>query len=417
MKAKAGTAESKRKGRPSEPSERRATHGAARPLVRIGLVFGYELGFYRDILHGIKTFAAERPHWVFTPLTADRRELESPAARSQDGFIAHIFTPGVGEVLRKRRRPVVNVSGVLPELPFPRVVVDHEAVGQMAARHLLERGLRHFAFLGYPRHAFSVGRELGFRSEVEAVGYRVAVFLDRKQSIGDPTKLWRWNKDLLAWLESLPKPVGLLTSHDNQGVQVSEYCRHLDVHVPEEVAIVGVDNDDWLCELARPALSSVALPCERIGHEAARLMEQILSGQRPAVPRLVLPPVRLVVRASSDIQALPDAEVAAAVRYIRDHADRPIVVADLLAAVPVSRRSLERRFRRHLRRGIWEEIRRVHLERAQMLLTDTDLPMSVVAQRSGFSDSRQLSIVFRQETGHTPTHFRHRHRTLGAIEP
>lgn len=411
MKATVFTARSKPATRPRDaPIARRAPQRVARPLVRIGLVFGYELGFYRDILHGIKSFAAERPHWVFTPLTADRRELESPAARSQDGFIAHIFTPAVGDMLRKRRRPVVNVSGVLPELPFPRVVVDHEAVGRMAARHLLERGLRHFAFLGYPRHAFSVGRENGFRSEVEAAGHRMAVFLDRKQSIGDPTKLWRWNQDLLAWLESLPKPLGLLTSHDNQGVQVSEYCRHLDLHVPEEVAIVGVDNDDWLCELARPALSSVALPCERIGHEAARMMEQILSGERPAASRLVLPPVRLVVRASSDIQALPDADVADALRYIREHADRPIMVADLLAAVPVSRRSLERRFRRHLRRGIWEEIRRAHLQRAQMLLIDTDLPMSIVAQRSGFGDSRQLSIVFRQDTGETPTHFRRRHR-------
>lgn len=397
----------------TKPSATRVKH-VARPLIRIGLVFGYELGFYRDILHGIKSFAAQRPHWVFTPLTADRRELESPAARSQDGFIAHIFTPVVGEVLRKRRRPVVNVSGVLPELPFPRVVIDHEAVGRMAATHLLERGLRHFAFLGYPRHAFSVGREAGFRAEVEKAGYQMTVFHDRKQSIGDPTKLWRWNEDLLAWLESLPKPVGLLTSHDNQGVQVSEYCRHLELSVPEEVAIVGVDNDDWLCDLARPALSSVALPCERIGHEAARMMEQILSGGRPAVPRLVLPPVRLVVRASSDIQALPDAEVAAAVRYIREHADRPIAVAELLAAVPASRRSLERRFRRYLQRGIWEEIRRAHLERAQMLLIDTELPMSVVAQQSGFSDSRQLSIVFRQETGDTPTHFRRLHRTPGA---
>ncbi|HWB09649.1 MAG TPA: substrate-binding domain-containing protein [Pirellulales bacterium] len=384
-----------------------------RQLVRVGLIFGYGLGFYRDILHGVKAFAADRPHWVFTPIAPDCRALESPLAKVQDGFIAHIFTDSLAKTLRPLRRPVVNVSGVLPELRFPRVVVDHEAIGHLAARHLLDRGVRQFAFVGYPQHAFSLGREAGFRDEINRAGYEVAGFHDRLQKPSDPTGLWRWNDALLAWLASLAKPVGLLASHDSQGVQLSEYCRHLGLRVPDEVAIVGVDDDDLLCDLARPSLSSVALPGERIGHEAARMLEQLIAGERLASQQVVLAPVRLAVRASSDIQALPDADVAAAVRYIRDHSHEPIDVRDLLAAVPVSRRSLERRFRRYLDRGIWEEIRRAHLERAKMLLVDTDLPMSVVARRSGFSDSRQLSIVFRQSTGGTPTQFRQQHRGRG----
>lgn len=381
-----------------------------KPLVRIGLVFGYGLGFYRDILHGVKTFAADRPNWVFTPIAPDCRALDSPLVKMQDGFLAHIFTEALARRMQRLRRPVINVSGVLPTLPFARVVVDHEAVGGLAARHLLEGGLRQFAFVGYPQHAFSLGRESGFRREVERAGYPVASFHDRLQKLSDPTGLWRWNGSLLAWLAGLPKPLGLFASHDSQGVQLSEYCRHLGLRVPDLVAIVGVDDDDLLCDLARPSLSSVALPGERIGHEAAGMLEQLIHRERLPAREVVLPPVRLVVRASSDIQALDDADVSAAVRYIRDHAGQPIDVRDLLAAVPVSRRSLERRFRRHLDRGIWEEIRRTHLERARMLLVDTDLPMSVVAQRSGLTDSRQLSIVFRQATGLTPTQFRQQHR-------
>lgn len=390
-----------------------ARSGDTEGLVRIGLVFGYGLGFYRDILHGVKAFAADQPHWVFTPIAPDCRALESPRVKKQHGFIAHVFTKTVAESLRRLRRPVVNVSGVLPELAFPRVVVDHDAVGRMAARHLLERGMRQFAFVGFPHHAFSRGREAGFVGELERAGHRVAVFHDRMQRLGDPTGQWRWNESLLTWLQSLPKPLGLFASNDSQGVQLSEYCRHRGFKVPDEVAIVGVDDDDLLCDLARPSLSSVALPGERIGLEAAKMLEQILMGKRLPERRLVLPPVRVVVRASSDIQALPDADVATAVRYIRDHAGEPIDVRDLLAAVPVSRRSLERRFRRHLQRGIWEEIRRAHLERAKMLLVDTELPMSVVARRSGFTDSRHLSIVFRQATGGTPTEFRRQHRVRG----
>lgn len=394
------------------PAKSLRARDSNRPL-RIGLVFGYGLGYYRDILHGVKAFAADRPRWVFTPIATDRRALEAPLAKKQDGFIAHVFTEALAEALARLRRPVVNVSGVLPELPFPRVIVDHEAVGQMAARHLLDRGVRQFAFVGFPHHAFSLGREAGFVGELERAGCQAAVFHDRLQKLSDPTGLWRWNESLLAWLRSLTKPLGLFASNDSQGVQLSEYCRHLQFSVPDEVSIVGVDDDDLLCDLARPSLSSVALPGKRIGLEAARMLEQLILGEGLSESRLVLPPVRVVVRASSDIQALPDADVAAAVRYIRDHADEPFEVCDLLAAVPVSRRSLERRFRRHLQRGIWEEIRRAHLERAKTLLVDTDLPMSIVAQRSGFTDSRQLSIVFRQATGGTPTQFRQQHRIRG----
>jgi LacI family transcriptional regulator len=382
----------------------------ANRLLRIGLVLGYGLGFYRDILHGVKSFAAERPHWVLTPLAPDSRALDSPLMAAQDGFIAHVFTRAVADGLGRLRRPVVNVSGVLPELPFPRVVVDHQAVGRLAARHLLERGMRQFAFVGYPQHAFSLQREAGFRGEIEEAGHAIEVFRDRSQRLGDPTGLWRWNRSLLIWLERLTKPIGVCASHDSQGVQISEYCRQLGVHVPDEVAVVGVDNDDLLCDLARPSLSSVALPGERIGYEAARMLEQLILGQPLPTSRLELPPVRLVVRQSSDTQAMADADVALAVRYIRDHAAEPIQVRDVLAVVPTSRRSLERRFRRYLQRGIGDEIRRVHLERAKGLLVDTDMPMSLVAARSGLADSRQLSIVFRQATGMTPTRFRQQFR-------
>jgi LacI family transcriptional regulator len=379
-------------------------------LVRIGLVFGYGLAFYREILSGIKAFAAERPHWILTPIAPDLRSLQSPLVGQQDGFIGHIFTRSLGAALASLKRPVVNVSGVLPELPFPRVVVDHEAVGRLAAEHLLEQGLTSFGFVGYAPHEFSRGRERGFRRAVEAAGRTVAIFHDRGQRLSDPNGLWRWNPAMLAWLKSLPLPAGVFASHDTQGVQLSEYCRQLALRVPDDVALVGADDDDLLCNLARPSLSSVALPGERIGYEAATMLEARLSRKR-RIEQRTLPPVRLVVRPSSDIQSIPDPEVAKAVRYIRDHADQPLRVRDVLRAAPASRRSLERRFRKWLSRGVSEEIRRRHLERARTLLSESDLPMSRVAELSGFTDSRQLSIVFRQATGQTPTAWRQQFRS------
>lgn len=379
-------------------------------LLRIGLVFGYGLGFYRAILQGINGFAAQRPDWILTPIAPDLRSLQSPLLAMQDGFIAHIFTNEIANGLAAYSKPLVNVSGVLPDLPFPRVVVDHEAVGQMAAEHLLSQGVTQFGFVGFAQHAFSIGRETGFRRAVEQAGHRIAVFYDRQQRAGDPDGLWRWNPSMLEWLRSLPTPVGVLTSHDIQGLQVSEYCRQIGLNVPEQIAIVGVDDDDLLCNLARPSLSSVALPGERLGYEAAGMLEQLLKGKRLKDRLRQLPPVKVRIRQSSDIQAIPDHDVAQAVRFIRDHSAEPIRVSDVLKAVPTSRRSLERRFRKLLQRGVSEEIRRVHLDLARALLVDTDLPMSRIAECSGFTDGRQLSIVFRQSTGMTPTHWRQQFR-------
>jgi LacI family transcriptional regulator len=381
---------------------------------RVGLVMGYGLDFYRDILRGIKAFAETRPHWVFTPIAPDPRAVRAMRPLRHHGMIAHIFSRELADALMEVRKPVVNVPGVLPDLPVPRVRVDHVAVGRLAAEHLLDRGLRHFGFVGYPDHAFSVGREAGFRATLEAAGYRVASYHEPDPTKGDPTGLWEWNDRLRRWLNGLSRPVGILASHDPQRVELSEVCRHSGLRVPEEVALVGVDNDDLLCELARPSLTSVALPAEQIGFEAAQLLDSLLTRsrprRRPSRSALLLPPQGVVIRGSSDIRAINDTEVAAALRFIRRHAHQPIQVKDVLNEVPVSRRTLERRLRAALGRGVREEFRRVHLDRAKSLLADTSMSMSEVAQHAGFSDQRQLSVVFRQEIGLTPTAYRRQFR-------
>jgi LacI family transcriptional regulator len=382
--------------------------------IRIGLVMSYGLDFYRDILRGIKAFAETRPHWVFTPIAPEPRAVRALRLLGHHGTIAHIFNQELADALIEARKPVVNVSGVLPDLPVPRVGIDHVAVGRMAAEHLLDRGIRNFGFFGYTDHAFSVGREAGFRATLEAAGCRLACYHEADPAKRDPTGLWEWNDELRRWLIALPRPVGILASHDPQGVELSEVCRHSGLRVPEEVALVGVDNDDLLCELARPSLTSVALPAERVGYEAARLLDRLLTSPRPrgraCGPALLLPPQGVVTRVSTDILAIDDADVAAALRFIRQHAHESIQVKDVLDKVPISRRTLERRVREVLGRGVWEEIRRAHLDRSKSLLAETDMSMSEIARHAGFSDQRQLSVVFREETGLTPTAYRRQFR-------
>ena len=380
--------------------------------IRIGLVFGYGLSYYRDIVRGIRAFAEARPLWSFTPIAPEPDALEVLHLLGLDGLIAHVFTHDLGEAILRLGKPSVNVSGVLPDLAMPRVMADHEQVGRLAAGHFLDRGLRHFGFLGYTTHAFSTGREAGFRSEAERAGCRVESYLSDDPLHPEPTGLWRWDDGLQRWLVGLSRPVGVLASHDIQGVQLSEACRRAGLRVPDEVALLGVDDDDLFCEVARPSLSSVALPGERIGFEAARMLEGLITGRdRHTSPRtLLLPSPGVVTRHSSDVLAIQDGDVAAAVRYIRAHALGPIGVPDVLDAVAVSRRSLERRFRSMLGRGLGEEIRRVRMEKAKGLLSGTEMPIAQVATNSGFSEAKHLSTAFRQEAGLTPTEYRRRSR-------
>jgi LacI family transcriptional regulator len=237
---------------------------------------------------------------------------------------------------------------------------------------------------------------------------RVSSFLERTRRIEEPNGLWKWNAALQTWLQKLPKPIGILASHDIQGVQLSEYCNQLQLRVPDEVSIVGVDDDDLLCELARPSLSSVALPSERIGYQAAMLLFSLLHSKRRKTEAIVLPPGGVVVRQSSDLLSIPDPDVAEALRYIRSNCGRPIQVTDVLHAVSVSRRGLERRFRKCLNRSIFEEINRNHVERARQMLISTNHSMASIADKSGFRDSRHFSILFRKLMGATPTMYRAR---------
>jgi LacI family transcriptional regulator len=376
------------------------------PLVRIGLVFDYSLDFCRCVVHGIKRYAEAKPRWTFLSLAPQPRELGELHHLRPHGLIAHVFSAPLARTLGALRKPLVNVSSVV-ELPLPRVAPDDVLIGRLAATHLLDHGFRQFAWVGHPRFYYAVRQEQGFREVIEAAGYTVSYFRDRSERSFHPRgRLWAFDPKVHRWLRALPKPVASLASNDLWGVQLTEACHQEGLRVPEDVALLGVDNDALLCELARPSLSSVAIPSEKVGYEAAALLDRLLAGGPAPEQPLLLPPLGVVTRQSSDILAISNPDVVAALRFIRAHSHQPLRVTDVLREVPVGRRSLERQFRQVLHRGIWEEIRRVHLERAKTLLATTALPIAEVARGAGFVDNRNLSVVFRQALGLSPTAYR-----------
>ncbi|MGC9453422.1 MAG: substrate-binding domain-containing protein [Phycisphaerae bacterium] len=379
---------------------------------KIALIMAMSFAYGRSVLRGICAYAKQGRPWAFNSALPGSNAGRLLAEWEPAGVIGHLSVRSDANAVERLNRPAVNVSGVLDDVSVPRVGVDDYAVGQMAARHFIERGFRAFGYIGERNTAYSERRLAGYRGELGAHNLDCEVFTER----GGPIAAYNersWKRSdaaITRWLRSLEMPAAVFACNDVMGMRLSEGCRLVELRVPEDIAIVGVDDDELLCDMARPPLSSVRLPLEQIGFEAARVLDGMLNGQSPPAEPVLLPPSHVVTRQSSDILAVNDAEVASALRFIRTHAGEPIGVREVLAACSVSRRVMERRFQKALGRSPLDEIIRVRIERAKEVLAETHLPMSAVAEASGFNGASRLSVVFRDHTGMTPTEYRRRFR-------
>ncbi len=366
---------------------------------RIGLVIDVVGAYGRGVVRGIMAYAKPRnwvvaiePRWSFE---------DAPDVKDWDveGVIAFVYSKPFQRRILARKIIATNVSNFITDNQLPTVIPDDFAVARMAADYFRERGFHHFGFCGPKDHGFSVLRLEGFRRRVAEVGGELHVC--------DPR-----SSDMMDWARSLPKPIGVFGCNDQWAHRLLNDCRRAALDVPGEIAIMGVDNDDLLNALVHPSLSSIELPTERIGFEAASLLDRLLDGEAPPTEPICFAPGGVVTRQSTDVSAISDADIITALTFIRDHADQPIRVEDVLATVPLGRRSLERRFRKVMGRSILSEIRRLHIERAKQLLKSTELSMSAISLACGFSNSSRFGITFRDLTGLTPSEFRTNHQTL-----
>jgi LacI family transcriptional regulator len=374
---------------------------------RVALLMGQDIGYTREVLRGVQAYGQNRPGWIFRDGPPDPRILAPLREWKPHGIIAHLFDRKVADALVKLRVPVVNTTNTLKELDVPLVEADHVKVGHLAADYFLERGFRHFGYFGSSWTGFSKDREAAFRERVQERGFAVrscyAEYLPRPPV----AESWKGvDVKVRAWLKALTKPVAILSSNDIPARELAEICRQLELNIPEQVALLGVDNDELECHLCKPILSSIALPSQRIGYEAAKMLHRLMDRRALKRRKIFLPPLRVVTRQSTDTLAIQDNDVAAALAFIRNHAHEEIGVESILEELPMSRRALERKFREQLGRTVLAEIRRVRLEFVKALLSETDLPMPTIAARCGFSGARRLAVVFRQIVGFTPTAYR-----------
>lgn len=380
---------------------------------RIALILALDVEYGRALLRGIRRYARPGKPWVFHIATPDPDVFDTLAAWNPSGIIAHISRADLVEPLRKLNKPCVNVSSALEPAPMPRVGLDNDWVGKMAADHFLERGVAHFAYMGYEPYYYVRARELGFRKALQKAGHdKVSTFYT-----APPTpRGGHWaatGLELHHWVLGLPKPAGVWAAHDQHALELAEVCRLVGLRVPEDVAILGCDNDELVCTLGTPPLSSIQNVGEQAAFEAAGMLERWLDGRSPPTEPLLLRPSGIVVRQSSDVLTIPDPDIRAAMRFIRNHVEETIGVDDILREVMISRRSLERKFKTHLGRSPLDEIRRVRVERVKELLIASDMPMPEIAHRAGFSGPDRLAVVFKDETGLAPTDYRKKFRLRG----
>ncbi len=371
----------------------------------------------RKILAGIAAYAKEEGRWSFYVEEDPRQRLPDLRSWRGDGILANFQDRKVALAVQGLSVPVVEVGGGYgwydPALNIPCFASDNQAIARLAVNHLLDRGFRRLAYCGFPgaRHnRWSEERAAAFKRAAREAGCRSSVYVGRYETARKWQELQR---GLMAWLQALEMPVGLMACNDARARHVLEACHALGVRVPEDVAVVGVDNDEVMCELTDPPLSSIEQGMRRLGYQAAALLDQRMEGKESPQMQYVVGPEGVVARRSTDTLAVSNAEVALAARFIREHACDGISIADLTKMAGLSRSTLERKFKAMMGRTIHAEIDRVRIERARTLLAETDLPLKQVAAQAGFKYIQYMSTLFRRRLDQTPREYRLRARMPG----
>lgn len=301
----------------------------------------------------------------------------------------------------------MSAGRYIPNLTW--VETNDKAIAKLAAEHLISCGLKNFAYCGDPYFNWSKWRKKHFKKFIDDLGYKYYEY--EFNTHGDSKFGWLEEQNKLSsWVTSLPKPIGIMACYDICGQKLVEACRNINVAVPDEVAIIGVDNDDLLCDLADPPLSSIIPNTYLTGYTAAELLDKLINGEDISNNTYLIDPIGIASRQSTNILAIKDKYVANAIKFIHDNFHKNITVKDCLKDIPLSRRVFERRFYKELNRTPYEEIIMLKLMRVKQLLIETDLPLYAIAEQAGFNYLEYMSSLFKEKIGIPPSHYRVKHK-------
>ncbi len=377
-------------------------------MKRVVLLVETSREFGRQLIIGIARYARLHGPWSFYKEPIGLKSSIPHLTRwKPDGIIMRDSM--INKELLKLNIPsvlAIHSSDYPKNLPVIRT--DSRAIAKMASGHLVQKGFTRFAYCGMDGYEWSDERKKYFAGFNSEAGFQTHEYAGPK---GRKVKDWEEEQKRIGeWLKTVPKPVGLMTCNDDQGQHVLEVCKRTGFRVPEDVAVLGVDNDPMICEIGDPPLSSINLNVESAGYEAARLLDDLFRGKKMRGQQIFVTPTHVVQRQSTDILAVSDPEVAAAMRYIRSNAKNKMLVMDVVRQTRVSRRTLEQRFKKTVHKSVYDEIRQVRVEWISRLLMETDLPISQITALFNFTDVEHISRYFRKEKGMGLREFRKLHQ-------
>jgi LacI family transcriptional regulator len=383
-----------------------------REIPKVALLVETARGFGRDLLHGIARYSRLHGPWSFHITPGDFKQAVPEMKQwGGTGIIARIPNERIARTVLEAGLPTIAVGlsdeQLSPDNPLsrlPEVSPIESEVVRLVLEHLKGRGFRRYAFVGLENRSWSNRREAAFAEQLNKIGIDPFIYHSPKRPAN---RVWEKEQIILAdWISRLPMPIGLFACNDDRGREVLEACSLAGLEVPEDVAIVGVDNDEVFCELAFPPLTSIALNAETAGYRAAKLLDSMMRGQVSNPGRIVVETLGFVTRRSTEIIAVEDEDIAAALKFIYLEQGKGISVDDVVSHAAVSRRNLETRFRASIGRTILEEIQLVRLERAKRLLVETSYPVSRIADLAGFGSAGYFIQFFQKRVGKTPRKYR-----------
>ncbi len=375
---------------------------------QVALIVETSSVYGRDLLSGVVRFMRMHDDWA---VFLEQRDLwkQPPSWLTEwcgDGIISRATTPKLLDAVARTGVPLVEVTDRRGDSDLPQVRSDDAAIGRMGAEHLLGRGFERFGFCGFKGEAWSKRREEAFIHSVNANSSTSCLRFNSPWH-GPAARDWEAEQEsITTWLQEFEPPFAIMACNDIRGQHVIEACSKLGLAVPEQAAVVGVDNDELLCRMCSPPLSSIIPNAELVGFRAAELLNQLMIGDKTETSIQQIQPIGVSTRQSTDVVAIEDRSVASALQYIREHACRGISVQEVVQNNPVSRSTLERQVRKHLGRTPQEEIRHVQIKRVRELLLTTDLSAERIAGLCGFEHPEYLHVVFKRLTGSTIGEFR-----------
>jgi LacI family transcriptional regulator len=381
---------------------------------KILILTDFAESYAKTLLKGIARYSREHGPWLFCRMPLFYRETIGI-----DGLLAWAKEWGANAVIGQLYNDADVVKIVEAGIPviaqdfkerfsdIPNITGAYRETGEMGASYFLKKGYTNFAFYGFSDIVWSRERAEGFEKKINESGHEVHYFEHRKAR---SEELWYYKPSSLnQWLKSLPKPVALMACDDNQGQHITEACRHSGIRIPEEVAVLGVDNDELLCDLSDPPLSSIALDVEKGGYDSAALLDRLIREGMDRFEDIVVKPTQVITRQSTDIYATEDDYIASSLKYIHRNIDKNLQVEDVVKQVPLSRRSLEKRFQHVTGYPIYKYIYNLRIEKFTQKLLETDLTVFEIALDLGLNDSKNIARQFRQVKGCNPIEYRKRY--------